>query len=61
MIMIVSYLITTQKRKNVKHLFSDRRELIHNVRLISNDIITVSEEGKIYGNWVCPDKCRSRT
>jgi hypothetical protein len=46
----------------MKNLYlSDMRKLLNNVRLISHDNITVSEEGKTYGNWVRPNKCRSRT
>jgi hypothetical protein len=46
----------------MKNLYlSDISELLNNVRLISHNNITVAEEGKIYGNRVCPNKCRSRT
>jgi len=55
------YLMERRESKNENLYLSDIRELLNNVRLISHDNITVSEEGKIYGNWVRPNKCRART
>jgi hypothetical protein len=50
-----------RESKNENLYLSDISELLNNVRLISHNNITVSEEGKIYGNWVRPNKCRART